>query len=696
VRVKHTLLIELLTEELPPKALDRLGLAFSRGVKAGLADAGFATQNPDEITDILATPRRLAVLVPDVLAVQPERAVERKGPYVAQGLNAEGKPSQALLGFAKSCGIAVDALEKSSDAKGEFFVFRTTKHGEPLELHLARIVREALSKLPTPKVMRWGDGDAQFVRPVHGLVMMLGKLIIPGEVLGISSTNRSLGHRFIGNGQVEIPSADAYLEALARGGRVIVSFNRRKNHIAEALHSAAARGGGRLVAEHEALLEEVTALVEHPTVYQGHFDSAFLQIPQECLILSMQQHQRYFPLLDAKTGKLLDRFLIVSNLETDDPKNIVKGNERVLRARLSDAKFFYDQDRKTKLADRVERLDNVVYHNKLGSQLERVQRIGKLASSIAEKLGTDVKKAERAAWLSKADLLTDMVGEFPELQGTMGRYYALHDGEDSQVARAIEEHYLPRLSGDKLPADNIGCAVALADKLDTLVGIYGIGLVPTGDKDPFGLRRQALGVLRILSEKSLPLDLLGLLSLAKLNFTPGVLHDSVAVDLHGFVLERLRSYLRERGFAQDEIEAVVSQNPTRIDQVVPRLEAVRIFRAMPEAESLASANKRIRNILKKTSVTQTAPDPAVLQETAERDLFAATSRLLPRISSLWENGDYTEALRQLAGVRREVDTFFDQVMVMTDEPVIRNNRLALLSQLERVMNQVADISKLAS
>jgi len=421
-------------------------------------------------------------------------------------------------------------------------------------------------------------------------------------------------------------------------------------------------------------------------------------VPNECLTLSMKQHQKYFPVL-ARIGaplRLLPRFLIVSNLETDDPKNIVKGNERVLRARLSDAKFFYDQDRKTKLADRVERLGNVVYHNKLGSQLERVQRIQKLASSIAEKLGTDVKKTERAAWLLKADLLTDMVGEFPELQGTMGRYYALHDGEDPSVARAIEEHYLPRISGDRLPEDNIGCAVALADRLDTLVGIYGIGLAPTGDKDPFGLRRQALGVLRILSEKSLPLDLVELLQLAKLSFASGVLHDSVAVDLHGFMLDRLRSYLRERGFAQDEIEAVVSQNPTRIDQVVPRLEAVQVFRRLPEAESLASANKRIRNILKKTSVTQTAPDPAVLQEAAEKDLFAVTSKLTPRISSLWENRDYTEALRELAKVRKEVDTFFDQVMVMTDEPVIRNNRLALLSQLEHLLNQVADISKLTS
>ena len=693
--MKHTLLVELLTEELPPKALSSLGLAFAQGVKAGLAEAAFAAHDPAESSSALATPRRLAVLVSDVLAVQPERTLERKGPYVAQGLDGHGQPTQALLGFARSCGAAVEALDKSADGKGEFFVYRATKRGEPLEAHLPRIVEQALSKLPTPKLMRWGSGDAQFVRPVHGLMMLLGKRLISGEVLGLTSTNHTIGHRSMTARKIEIPSADAYLDRLTVDGRVIVDFNQRRDRISERLHSAASKDNATLVAEHAALLEEVTALVEYPVIYQGRFDEAFLQVPQECLILSMQQHQKYFPLLERSTSRLLNRFLIVSNLEADDPSNIVKGNERVLRARLSDAKFFYDQDRKTKLVDRVERLGSVVYHNKLGSQLERVQRIRKLASSIAEKLGGEVSTAERAAWLSKADLLTDMVGEFPELQGVMGRYYALHDREDPLVARAIEEHYLPRLAGDKLPEDNVGRSVALADKLDTLVGIYGIGLVPTGDKDPFGLRRQALGVLRILSETSLPLELDWLLSLAKLGFAPGVLNDSVAADLHGFVLERLRSYLRERSFAPDEIDAVVSQNPTRIDQVVPRLEAVQAFRAMPEAQSLSSANKRIRNILRKTTVSQTAPDPALLQEAAEKDLFSATSRLAPTIASLWEERDYTAALRCLASVRQEVDAFFDQVMVMTDEPLLRNNRLALLAQLENLLNRVADISKLA-
>jgi len=693
--MKHALLIELLTEELPPKALYALGTTFTNAVRNGLAETAFAELDPNEAVDILATPRRLAVVVPGVAAVQPERTIERKGPYVAQGINVRGEPSQALAGFAKSCGVAVEALERASDTKGEFFVFRSVKRGEALDQHLPGIVSQALKKLPTPKVMRWGDGDAQFVRPVHGLIMMLGNRLVPGEVLDIPSGNRTRGHRFMGKGELTIAHAEDYLQTLRRDGSVIASFTERKNAIAQALQQAAAEQGGVLT-EHAALLDEVTALVEHATVYAGGFDAAFLAVPQECLILSMKQHQKYFPLLEAATGKLLNRFLIVSNLNTDAPRNVVAGNERVLRARLADAKFFFDQDRKTRLEARVPRLGAVVYHNKLGSQLERVQRIQKLASAVAEKLGANMEIAERAAWLCKADLLTDMVGEFPELQGIMGQYYAHHDGEDQAVARAIEAHYHPRFAADSVPDDNIGCAVALADKLDTLAGIYGIGLVPTGDKDPFGLRRQALGVLRILCERALPLDLQELLQLAKLAFPPGVLADSVTVDLHGFMLERLRSYLRERDFGPDEVESVVGQNPTRIDQVLPRLKAVQAFRTLPEAQALASANKRIRNILKKTTVVQSEPDPALLTEDAEKSLYASTSRLLPSVRSLVSNEDYTEALRVLAGVRQEVDTFFDEVMVMTDEPIIRNNRLALLGQLESLMNQVADISKLAT
>jgi glycyl-tRNA synthetase beta chain len=689
--MQDALLIELLTEELPPKSLQALGKKFAESVFTRLAEQGFVDRAAK--FEPYATPRRLAVLIDGVRDEQPEQAVERKGPAVSAGLAPDGKPTKALEGFARSCGVAVDQLQRMHDGKAEYFVFRTRKPGEALSQHLARFVQEAVKALPIPKLMRWGDHDTEFVRPVHGLVMLHGAKIVPGKVLGLASSNATRGHRFLGRGVLTIPRAQDYTKVLAEQGAVIASFDVRAARARGLLQQ---RAGSASLGDYDALLNEVTALVESPVVYEAHFDETFLGVPQECLILSMKQHQKYFPLLNAESGKLLNRFLIVSNLETSNPKNIIAGNERVLRARLSDAQFFFDQDRKTTLADRVERLSKVVYHNKLGSQLERVQRIRKLAGAIAQKLHADVEKAERAAWLAKADLLTDMVGEFPELQGLMGQYYAVHDGEPVAVARAIEAHYRPRFANDTLPEDNIGCAVALADKLDTLVGIYGIGLVPTGDKDPFGLRRQALGALRILSERSLPLDLVELLQLAKLNFAPGVVHDSIAVDLHAFMLERLRNYLRERDFAQDEIEAVVSQNPTRIDQVVPRLEAVKSFRTLPEAQSLASANKRIRNILKKTTVTHNEPDPTILEEAAEKDLHAVTSLLLPRVSSLWEKGEYTEALHALAGVRKEVDTFFDQVLVMTDDPAIRDNRLALLSRLETLMNQVADISKLAN
>ena len=689
--MQDALLIELLTEELPPKSLRRLGENFAASLYDFLSDAGLI---PVQSTahEAFATPRRIGAFFPAVLDNQPDRNEAKKGPYVSIALDATGKPNEKLIGFARRWNVPPGQLERASDDKGDYFVARLTVKGESLDHLLAQIVERALKQLPIPKLMRWGDHDIEFVRPVHGLIMLHGANVVPGKVLGCTSGRATRGHRFMSAGEIRIEHAGDYAKTLEQQGVVIASFDARSARIRELLQKAAAHAG---LGEFEGLLDEVTALVESPAVYEGRFDESFLAVPQECLILSMKQHQKYFPLLDPGTGKLLSRFLIVSNLSTPDPRNIVAGNERVLRARLSDAKFFFDQDRKTRLADRVERLGNVVYHNKLGTQLERVQRIRKLASAIAEKLGADVEQAERAAWLSKADLVSDMVGEFPELQGIMGQYYARHDGEPEVVARAIEAHYHPRFANDALPEDNVGCAVALADKFDTLVGIYGIGLAPTGDKDPFGLRRQALGVLRILSEQMLPLDLVELLQLAKLNFPSGILHDSVAVDLHAFMLERLRSYLRDRGFALDEIESVLSQNPTRIDLVVPRLKAVQSFRALPEAESLASANKRIRNILKKTTVTQTEPDATLLQEAAEKNLYGTTSRLMPKVRSLVDSEDYTEALRLLAGVRKDVDLFFDEVMVMTDEPIIRNNRLALLARLESLMNQVADISKLA-
>ncbi|MDP2878942.1 MAG: glycine--tRNA ligase subunit beta, partial [Sulfuricella sp.] len=442
--------------------------------------------------------------------------------------------------------------------------------------------------------------------------------------------------------------------------------------------------------------DEVTGLVERPNVLVGRFGEEFLGVPQECLILTMKANQKYFPLLD-QAGKLTNQFLIVSNIRPADPSAVIGGNERVVRPRLADAKFFFDQDRKKTLASRVAKLGSVVYHNKLGTQLERAQRVTKLAGEIARHLNASAELAERAAHLAKADLLTDMVGEFPELQGIMGQYYALHDGEREEVARAIEQHYWPRFAGDALPQDNIGAAAALADKLDTLVGIYGIGLVPTGDKDPFGLRRHALGVLRILAESGLPLDLLQLLQQTRALFPAEMLADSVALDVHGFMLERLKGYLRDKNFAPDEIDAVVSQAPTRIDRVVPRLDAVRAFKQLPEAAALAAANKRIQNILKKAGeLPAGGAELALMSEAAEKALFGAVNELAPSVVSFVCNGGYTEALTALAGVRAEVDSFFDQVMVMADEPQLRNNRLALLKTLGELMNQVADISKLAS
>jgi glycyl-tRNA synthetase beta chain len=689
--MEENLLVELLTEELPPKSLHHLGARFAEGLFARLKAEDFLTS--DSACHGYATPRRLAVVVTGVKNQQSDRPVERKGPAVASGLAKDGTPTPALAGFARSCGVEVEKLERQSDAKGEYFVYRSVKKGEPLARHLAPMVAATVKELPVAKIMRWGSGEAEFVRPVHSLILLHGKGVVPGEVLGLASANRSRGHRFLGDGELVIPHPDDYARLLEQKGEVVPGFETRVERIRQALETAA--GKAKLAAGEE-LLSEVAALVESPAVYEGRFSEAFLEVPQECLILSMKQHQKYFPLLDPDTGRLLPRFLIVSNLKTADPRNIVQGNERVLRARLSDARFFFDHDRKTRLEERVPRLGQVVYHNRLGSQLERVTRIQKLAGTVARKLGADVAQAERAARLCKADLLTDMVGEFPELQGIMGQYYARHDGEPEAVARAIEAHYHPRFAGDSLPEDNISAAVALADKLDTLVGIYGAAGAPTGDKDPFALRRHALGVLRILSEKSLPLDLLVLLQAARAQFPAEVIAESVALDVHQFMLERLRNYLRERDFHPDEIDAVVSQNPTRIDLVAPRLAAVREFKKLPEAAALAAANKRIQNILRKAQVPECSPDLALMQEDAERALFAATAHLAPVVASLMDNGDYTDALRALSKARAEVDRFFEEVMVMTDEPLVRANRLALLRQLGELMNRVADISRLAA
>ncbi len=688
-----TLLVELLTEELPPKPLPALSEAFGSILLAGLAREKFLTGEASART--FATPRRLAVSIPGVPGKAPDRETEVPGPSVKAALDAGGNPTPALVGFARKNGVDVKNLVQIETPKGRAFACRTVVAGARLDAILARGVQEALVRLPIPRIMRWGSGEAGFVRPVHGLVMMHGSRVVPGEVLGIKSNNQTLGHRFLGTKPITLRHADDYERALREEGRVIASFPVRRDEIAKELTQAA--GSAATSVADDALLDEIAALVEEPTVYAGEFSAEFLTVPQECLILSMQQHQRYVPLRAKETGRLLPRFLFVSNIDAGDPREIIHGNERVLRARLADAKFFYDQDRKIRLEARVPRLAHVVHHHKLGSQLERVERIQLLAGRIARQTGADPLLAERAAWLSKADLLTEMVGEFPELQGTMGRYYALHDGEPEAVAGAVADHYRPRFAGDDLPNGGTALAVALADKHDALAGIFGIGLAPTGDKDPFALRRAALGVVRILVERKPPLALDALIADAAAGFAAGRLARPEADKVREFVLDRLRGYLRDRGFEVNEIEAVVSQNPSRLDLVIPRLKAVQSFRKLPEAEALASANKRIRNILRQAKdAIPPAPDPDHLPEEVEKTLYGMLQTIEPAVESEIARNDFGAALQRLATMRGNVDRFFDQVMVMADDAALRRNRLALLSRLNHLMNRVADLSRLAA
>lgn len=693
--MRETLLIELLTEELPPKSLAKLGQAFHDHVQKGLLDAGFIQAGGE--SRWFATPRRLALQFSDCLETQPDRTVEKKGPAVASGVGADGTPTKALEGFMRSAGIGFEQLEKVNDGKADYFVARQSKAGERLDEHLANIVEAALKKLPVAKLMRWGAGEAQFVRPVHGLMLLHGARIVRGNVLGLDSRNVTRGHRFMSVGVIEITQANAYVETLAREGRVIAGFDERREMIRGQLDKAAAARKLHWLKD-DALLDEVTALVEHPSVYEAEFEPEFLAVPPECLILTMKANQKYFPLMDAagKEQQLTNRFLVVSNMQVADPINIVTGNARVVRPRLADAKFFFETDKKTPLAARVEKLDRVVFHNKLGTVGERVKRLVKLAETIAGHLGADKAQAGRAALLAKADLVTDMVGEFPELQGIMGRYYALADGEPAVVADAIQGHYHPRFNGDSLPVGNIACAVALADRLDALVGFFGIGQIPTGDKDPFALRRAALGVLRILMETPLPLDLASLLDDAIAGFPAGLLNGECRPASADFLRERLRHLLRESGHEQNAVDAVLALAPTRIDQVPAKLAAVKAFAALPEAAALAAANKRIVNILKKTEAASDAVEVALLQDPAEKALFAELTAATPGIESQLTAEDYEGALKALAGLRTAVDAFFEGVMVMADEPLTRANRLALLTRLAGLMNRVADISRLSS
>jgi glycyl-tRNA synthetase beta chain len=694
--MNQTLLVELLTEELPPKALAKIGEAFKDAILNGLNTRAFLES--DSVATAYATPRRLAVTITNVRAGSPDKSIREKVLPVAVALDKDGKPTAPLakklaaLGFPD---LQVSQLERAPDGKAESFFHTYTAPGAALQSGLQAALEEAIAKLPIPKVMSYQRPDGstvQFVRPVHKLLALHGKDIVPIAILGLAADRVTLGHRFLSKGELAIAAADSYAATLEEQGKVIPSIAARKEKIRKAL---LAKAGADQTLMPESLLDEVTALVEWPVVYECQFETEFLAVPQECLILTMQTNQKYFA-LTGPDGKLRSRFLIVSNLETADPRHIIQGNERVVRPRLSDAKFFFEQDKKKKLADRLPGLANVVYHNKLGTQAQRTERVKALAGKIAKALGNDAALAERAALLAKTDLLTDMVGEFPELQGIMGTYYARHDGEPAEVAQAISEHYQPRFAGDALPASNAGTAVALADKLETLVGIWGIGLQPTGDKDPFALRRHALGVLRMLIEKRLPLSLSAALADAAQLFSGNPNFKDPSADALAFLFDRLRGLLRERGFSQNEVEAVVAQQPDRLDNIIERLQAVQAFAALPEAESLAAANKRITNILKKTDGAAAKVQSSLLKEAAEQALHSAMTSSKPQVDGAFAKGDFTETLKSLAKLRAPVDAFFNDVMVMAEDEQLRNNRIALLSELHGMLNRVADISKLAA
>ncbi|MBX9869736.1 MAG: glycine--tRNA ligase subunit beta [Burkholderiaceae bacterium] len=707
--MNHTLLVELLTEELPPKALAKLGDAFSAGVANGLRARDFLAT--DSHITCYASPRRLAVSITQVRATSPDKLLREKVLPVSVALDANGNPTAPLLKKLAAMGfpdLQISDLEKAQDGKAESFFYQHTAPGTALAPALQSALEETISKLPIPKVMSYQRPDGatvHFVRPVHRIIALHGSEVVPINLLGLQSGRSTLGHRFLSSGTLQIAHANDYAAQLKTAGKVIASVQERKEQIRAAL---LAKAGNDQVLMPEALLDEVTALVEWPVVYECHFEETFLNVPQECLILTMQTNQKYFALVNNADnaidksngkGKLRSRFLIVSNLDTTTPEHIIQGNERVVRPRLSDAQFFFEQDKKKTLESRLPQLANVVYHNKLGNQAERMTRVKTLAGKIAKTMGADqagVALAERGAMLAKADLLTDMVGEFPELQGIMGTYYALHDGEHADVAAAASEHYQPRFAGDALPATQAGTAVALADKLETLVGIWGIGLQPTGDKDPFALRRHALGILRMLVEKQLPLSLSTLLADSSALFAGNPQFKQPDADALSFLYERLRGQLRERGFSQNEVEAVVAQNPDQLHNIVERLQAVQVFAALPEAAALAAANKRITNILKKTDSTPGTLQQTLLQEPAEQALYQAMIAIKPGVDQAFAQGDFGAALKTLAALRAAVDQFFNDVMVNAEDPALRNNRLSLLLSLHGMLNQVADISKLAA
>ena len=699
----RNLLVELFVEELPPKALNRLGEAFGAALLAGLKAAGLAAGH--SALNVFASPRRLGARISHVLPVAPQRAQSVKLMPVAVGLAADGSPTPALLKKLAALGAdagAVPSLRRAPDGKAEALFLDSTVPGATLAAGLQAALDEALARLPIPKVMQYQLADGwqtvHFVRPAHGLVALHGADVVPVQALGLAAGRQTRGHRIeAAVDPVVLQDADHYERQLAEQGAVIAGFAERRAELVRQLQHAAALQNARPV-DDEALLDEVTALVERPNVLVCEFPAPFLAVPPECLILTMKANQKYFPLLD-DAGRLTNRFLVVSNIRPADPRRVVEGNERVVKPRLADARFFFDQDRKRTLDSRVPQLGRVVYHGKLGSQGERVERVRAIAGVIGRQLGGDALAAlaDRAARLAKADLLTDMVGEFPELQGIMGGYYARHDGEPEAVAWAVEDHYKPRFAGDALPRGEAGVVVALADKLETLAGLFGIGERPTGDKDPFALRRHALGVIRMLIERDLAVDLQGLIDAACRPFAPVAGWLNPGADIERFLKDRLVVLLRDQGYTAQEVDAVAERLPARWGEIPRRLAAVRAFAALPEAAALAAANKRVGNILKKAEVAvPTAVDAALLGEAAEQALAAALQRVAPEADAAFEQGDHTRSLQLLARLKAPVDAFFDAVMVNADDPALRANRLALLGALQRAMNRVADLSRLAA
>ncbi len=706
--MQDTLLIEILTEELPPKLLQALSDNFSQGVFNGL-DQNSLLSSESKVT-AYATPRRLAVSITAVLDVQSERQVERKGPTVAAAHDASGKATPALQGFARSCGVTIDNLQQGPDNKGVLcYTYKHKQLGQSLGSVLIKILQDLLPKMPVAKVMRWGIGTVYFVRPVHIFIMLHGKNVLcePKAILGLRSTKaETLGHRFLSKNHIEIPHASEYEKVLRTKGYVIASFEKRKQMIWEKLLECSKKENGEILRD-DALLDEVTALVEYPAVYVGGFSQEFLDVPQECLILSMKQHQKYFPLLDSG-GNLLPRFLIVSNIKTDNPSNIINGNERVLQARLADAKFFFDRDRKMTLASRVEGLSRVVYHNKLGMQSDRVERVWGIAQAIGLQLGGKAleKQAGEVAMLAKADLLTDMVGEFPELQGVMGRYYAKHDGMSDEIVFAIEDHYKPRFADDDLPRNMIGICVALADKLEVLVGMFGIRQIPTGDKDPFALRRHAFGVVRMLIQKHLDISLYDLVSLTEKHKPQDIRVD--ILEVVGFLLDRARRYFIDQGNNYHAIESVIipygSVSPLGVlADFIPRATK---FLSTEDGRILANANKRITNILKKSGqqVTRVGtsldglsrPDPSLFESDVEVNLWDALQKIGKKSEALKSEKHFAEALEVLVSLAPLVKEFFDQVLVNAEDLRVRNNRFLLLKCGRVYMNQVADLSLMVS